>query len=97
MDNEKNKRNIILRVVSFIIWAVLFEIAASILVGQFFILLSGENLETEQGMINAQLAFMKFMASYGGAVILTPLLLVSVLAYFNILPWTSKFKRAKHS
>jgi len=97
MDNEKNKRNIAIRIMSFILWIVLFEVVASILVGQSFFLFSGENLETEQGMVNAQLAYMKFMASYGIAVMLIPLLLVSALAYFNILPWTSKFKRIKHA
>lgn len=97
MDNVKNKRNIVIRVISFIMWTILFEISFALLVGQSFILLTGENLGTEQGMINAHYAYMKFMASYGMAVILTPLFLVSVLAYFNILPWTSKLKRVKHS
>ena len=94
-ESEVVKRNIAIRVMVFILWLILFELVGSILIGQSVMYFSGENMSTHQGQVNAHLVYMRFMGNYGGWMILSFAILVSILSFFKILPGVRKFKKIK--
>jgi hypothetical protein len=94
-DDAIIHRNLSIRVLAFIFWLILFVILGNTLVGQTVIQLSNEDLNTYQGLVNANLESMKFMGNYSGYTTLAFAAVVGILSFLKILPCVSKIKKPK--
>lgn len=94
-DQNNKKRHFMVRICAFVAWLIVLVLLTNIVTGQLVIFGAGTDLSTAQGLADANLAHMHFMARYGGLLMFGPVIVTAVLAYCGVLPATSQYKKQK--
>ena len=93
MNRVREERNILVRIVSLLLWLPTFYILTNVIIGSIVGAIAGASTASrEAGYQAGQQASTEFFSTFGIYILLAQILVFLALAFFGKLPWVSKYK-----